>query len=302
MSRYAIAIACASIMAIAAQAAPPAAKHTPTPAEAWKASLADDNADWATKKHAILKINDAAYVHAGEFVSLVGDPKNPDSWKWAKGKQPGAVVLATFAGGKPLVTKGGTPIAPEALAKGFDIVAGIDVAGMLAQMSPGETGLRIIVFNQQNKIAKAFKGVDYFAYDPAYRVNAKFVPDPKMTPRIFRTSRGLDKQFYHAGDATFTLQGKPVTLPLYAETNVAPKVGGMTSFFTDELTGKGAYHAGRYVDVEKFAKFPPAAVTIDFNYAYNPNCARSPFYNCPFAVDHIPLAVNAGEKDPHIGH
>ena len=106
----------------------------------------------------------------------------------------------------------------------------------------------------------------------------------------------------HTGDATFSLQGKTVTVPLYADTNVASKVEQMSSFFTDELTGKGAYSAGRFVDVEKFVKFPPAAVTIDFNYAYNPNCARSPFYNCPFAVDNIPLAVRAGERDPHLKH
>jgi len=287
----------AAIFASASLAAP--AKHTPTPAQAWKASLAQDNADWATAKHAILKINDAAYVHAGEYVSLVGDPQKPDSWKWAKGKLANAVVLGTFADGKPVVTKAGKPVADDALAKGIDIAPGVDVVGMTAQMSPGENGLRIMVFNQDNKAAKAFKGVDYFPYDPAYRVTATFKPDPQMAPRIFRTSRGLDKQFYHAGDASFTLKGKQVTLPLYTDANVPAKVTDMTSFFTDELTGKGAYHAGRYVDVEKIAKFPPARVTIDFNYAYNPNCARSPFYNCPFAIDHIPLAVTAGEKDPH---
>ena len=300
MSRYLL-LAAALVLASAAAAAP-AAKHTPTQEELFKASLVEDNADWATKKHAILKINDAAYVHAGEFVSLVGDAKRPDSWKWAKGKQSGAAVIGTFAGGKPVVTKNGKPVSDDMLAKGFDIAPGIDVMGQTAQMSPGETGLRIMVFNQQNKAAKAFKGVDYFPYDAAYRVNAKFKPDPKMTPRIFRTSRGLDKQFYHAGDATFTLQGKSVTLPLYTDANLAPKVETMSSFFTDELTGKVAYQAGRYVDTDKFGKFPPAAVTIDFNYAYNPNCARSTFYNCPFAVDHIPLAMKAGEKDPHAGH
>lgn len=270
-----------------------------TPAEAWKDSLKDDNAAWATNKHAILKINDAAYVHQGEFVSLTGDPAKPSSWHWAKGKQAGAVVIATFAGGKPSVTKDGKPVSPEVLAKGIDIAPGVDVAGMPAQMSPGETGLRIMVFNQAHPAAKAFKGVDYFAYDPAYRVAAKFKPDPKMTPHIFRTSRGLDKQFFHTGDASFTLQGKAITLPLYSEEKVPAKMKEMSSFFTDELTGKGAYHAGRYVDVEPFGAFPPATLTIDFNYAYNPNCARSSFYNCPFAVDFIPLAMKAGEKDPH---
>ena len=39
--------------------------------------------------------------------------------------------------------------------------------------------------------------------------------------------------------------------------------------------------AGRYVDVADFGKFPPASVTIDFNNAYNPNCARSAFFTSP---------------------
>src|SRR5512142_1628515 len=107
-----------ALLATVSFAAP--AKKPPTPEQAWKASLVEDNADWATKKHAILKINDAAYVHAGEYVSLVGDAKNPDSWKWAKGKKAGAVVVGTFANGKPLVTKDGKPVSDQQLAKGVD--------------------------------------------------------------------------------------------------------------------------------------------------------------------------------------
>ena len=275
------------------------AAEAKTPAELWKASLVEANADWATTKHALLKINDAAYIHDGEFVSLVGDAKKPATWHWVKGKQPKAALIASFAKGKPVLTKDGKPVAAEALAKGIDIAPGVDVAGAPTQMAPGETGLRIMVYDQGHKAAKAFKGVDYFPYDPAYRVTATFKPDPKMAPHIFRTSRGLDKQFYHNGDATFVLQGKTITLPLYGDEKTPAKVKSMSSFFIDELTGKGAYRAGRYVEVEPFGKFPPAKVTIDFNNAYNPNCARSEFFNCPFAVDFIQLAMKAGEKDPH---
>lgn len=190
----------------------------------------------------------------------------------------------------------------DALAEGIVIAPGVDVVGAPTQLSPGETGLRIMVFDQNNPAAKAFKGVDYFPYDPAYRVTAQFKPDTKFTPHVFRTSRGLDKQFFHAGDAVFTLQGKTITLPFYGDGKDPAKIESLSSFFTDQLTGKGAYRAGRYVEIEKFGKFPPKTVTIDFNYAYNPNCARSNFYNCPFAVDFIPLAMKAGEKDPHAVH
>jgi hypothetical protein len=163
-------------------------------------------------------------------------------------------------------------------------------------------GWRLFVFNQQNPAAKDFKGVSYFPYDPAYRVSAHFTPDPKLPPRVFRTSRGTDKQFYHVGDARFSLQGKQITLPFYAGSNDPTKIADLSAFFADDLTGKGAYGAGRYVDVGDFGKFPPSTVTIDFNTAYNPNCARSAHFTCPIATDNIALAMKAGEKDPHMAH
>jgi uncharacterized protein (DUF1684 family) len=278
-----------------------AAANAKTPAEEWKDGIKEANAVWATQKHAYLKISDAAYLREGEFASLVKDAKG---WHWSKGKQPNAALLATFSKGKPVVSKAGKPVAAEALANGIDIAPGIDVTGGATQMAPGETGLRVWVFDQAAPTAKAFKTVDYFPYDPAYRVTAKFKPDAKFTPRVFRTSRGLDKQFFHAGDAIFVLQGKTITLPLYGDASKPADVKSLSSFYTDDLTGKGAYHAGRYVDVvEPIGKFPPATVIIDFNFAYNPNCARSSYFNCPFATDFIPLAMNAGEKDPHApGH
>jgi uncharacterized protein (DUF1684 family) len=98
------------------------------------------------------------------------------------------------------------------------------------------------------------------------------------------------------------LKGKEVVLPFYAESRDPNAIKDMSAFYTDALTGKGAYGAGRYVDVTDFGKFPPASVTIDFNQAYNPNCARSAHFTCPVAVDNIALAVTAGERDPHAAH
>ena len=162
----------------------------------------------------------------------------------------------------------------------------VDVAGQPTQVGAGVNGWRIFVYNQQNPVAKAFTGVSYYPYDPAFRVTAQFTPDAGLPPRVFRTSRGTDKLFYHAGDAVFMLKGKSVTLPFYAESNDPKLVKDMSAFYTDNLTGKGAYGAGRYVDVADFHKFPPAKVIIDFNQAYNPNCARSAHgFTRPLATD-----------------
>ena len=177
--------------------------------------------------------------------------------------------------------------------------ADVDVAGFPTQVGAGVNGYRIFVYNQKNPDALNFKGVSYFPYDPAFRITARFVPDAKLPPRVFKTSRGTDKQFYHAGDAVFTLKGKAVTLPFYTDGHTAKDVKDMSAFFHDELTNNGVYGAGRYVDIADFGAFPPKSVTIDFNEAYNPNCARSAHYTCPLAVDDIALAMRAGEQDPH---
>ncbi len=91
-------------------------------------------------------------------------------------------------------------------------------------------------------------------------------------------------------------------IAVYTGSNKPAEVEDMSAFFTDSQTGHGTYGAGRYVDVAGFGKFPPRQVTIEFNEAYNPNCARSPHFTCPVAIDAIPVAVAAGERDPHAVH
>jgi uncharacterized protein (DUF1684 family) len=273
----------------------------PSPEAKWKASLADDNKGWATAPHAILKIQDAAYLGEGQTATLVGTKGKPDSYRWIAGASKG-VLSASVHGGHASVVKDGKTYSESQIAKGIAVDAGVDIAGGSTQVDAGVIGARIFVYNQQNADAKAFKGVDYFPYDPAYVVSAHFAPDPKLTPHAFRTSRGTTKQFFHAGDATFTLKGRNVTLPFYASDNAPGKIDSLSAFFMDGLTGKGAYGSGRYVDIDHFGAYPPKSVTIDFNYAYNPNCALSKFFTCPIALDSIAMEVKAGERDPHFAH
>ena len=75
-----------------------------------------------------------------------------------------------------------------------------------------------------------------------------------------------------------------------------------SAFYTDGLTGKGAYGAGRYLDVKDFGPIPPKTVAIDFNRSFNPNCARSAHFTCPVTIDNIAFAIKAGERDPHSAH
>jgi uncharacterized protein (DUF1684 family) len=287
--------ALAALMLLAA----PAFSAPQTPLQAYAANIADENRDYAQIPHAMLKIQDSVYLGEGDSAVLMGEKGKPGSWRWSNAKPASGPLHVAYQNGKLTAALDGKPVTTAQVAKSVPIDADVDVVGQPTQVGAGVNGWRIFVYNQQNPVAKNFTSVSYYPFDPAFRLQARFVPDPKLPPRVFRTSRGTDKQFFHGGDAVFTLKGVPVTLPFYAESNEPKKIKDLSAFYTDTLTGKGAYGAGRYVDIADFGKFPPRRVTIDFNQAYNPNCARSAHFTCPVAVDNIPFPMAAGEQDPH---
>jgi hypothetical protein len=288
----------AGTIAVLMLAAAPAPQ---SPQAEWKAGLEDANKAWSQVPHAILKIQDAAYLGEGQHATLTGIKGKPDSYRWSQTAAHGLLTVA-FRGGQLTGTMGGKTLDDATLMKSLPIDTGVDIQAYPTQVSAGVMGVRVMLYNQTRADALNFKGVIYFPYDPAYRVSASFKPDPKLPPRVFRTSRGTDKQFFHVGDATFALKGKTFTLPFYGDSNDPKQIDNASAFFLDDLTGKVTYGAGRFVDIDHFGPFPPKTVTIDFNDAYNPNCARSPFYTCPVSTDVIAMAVEAGEKDPHHVH
>ena len=296
MQIYRLAVVATAALMIAAAPAPK------SPEQEWKDGLVEANQAWAKVPHAILKIQDAAYLGEGQSATLVGTKGKPESYRWKPGMVGGGALTVLFKGGKLSGTMGGKALDNAALMQGLPIDTGIDIQGFPTQVSAGVMGVRVMLYNQTHADALAFKGVIYFPYDPSYRVTASFAPDPKLPPRVFHTSRGTDKQFFHVGDATFALKGKSFTLPFYGDSNDPRKIDSASAFFLDDLTGKVTYGAGRFVDIDHFGPFPPKTVTIDFNNAYNPNCARSAFFTCPVATDHIALAMKAGERDPHSLH
>ena len=66
--------------------------------------------------------------------------------------------------------------------------------------------------------------------------------------------------------------------------------------FADRTSGHGSYPAGRFL----YAPKPGVSdrVVLDFNQAYNPPCAFTPFATCPLPPpeNRLDLAINAGEK------
>ena len=65
--------------------------------------------------------------------------------------------------------------------------------------------------------------------------------------------------------------------------------------FRDATSGKESYGAARYLDLEDE---PSGEYVLDFNLAYNPYCAYSDDYVCPFPPKEnwLTAPVRAGEK------
>src|SRR5579864_8168222 len=69
-----------------------------SPQEEWKYELKEANDAYAKIPHAILKIQDAAYLGEGRSATLTGAKGIPDSYRWVGGTKDG-VLTARYAAG-----------------------------------------------------------------------------------------------------------------------------------------------------------------------------------------------------------
>jgi uncharacterized protein len=263
--------------------------------ETWKAA---ENAAWSTKEFAILKIDDAIYLKDGESAWLTTRQKKVLSHQWRLGRpRSGGHFVITFQDGKATVFDRRTLRTFDLKeAQQVPVGKGIDVRFAITQLSPGVSGLRVMVYNQAHPAARDFKGLSHFPHDANAVVQARFELSPSAEGVDFQTSRGWVKRITRIGYATFTLYGKPVKLGMFSDETDPKKVKTLSAFFHDELSGSETYGVGRYIDID--VNGVPETLTVDFNRAYNPNCARSPHYNCPVAIEKLPVALRAGEMIP----
>jgi uncharacterized protein (DUF1684 family) len=142
-----------------------------------------------------------------------------------------------------------------------------------------------------------FVGLDYFPIDPTWRVVADWVPlDPPHTLQMGNVLGSVDTVDV-PGKAVFQRNGHTYELMPYQE-----EPGGELFFvIADQTSGKQTYGAARFL----YAALPKdGKVVLDFNRAYNPPCAFTPYATCPLAPaeNRLALAVTAGEKNYRGGH
>lgn len=157
-------------------------------------------------------------------------------------------------------------------------------------------------FHPQSPLADdrrdGFKGLDYYDENPALVIVATVERLPDDEPIIeMETSTGDARPFRRWGTFAFEVDGQPARLTLYSD----PTGEELFLPFRDATSGNETYGAGRYLDNHRpgLRRLGEDEIEVDFNYAYNPYCAYSPYFSCPLPPRENWLAVpiRAGEKD-----
>lgn len=160
----------------------------------------------------------------------------------------------------------------------------------------GRKGLR--VKDSAAETRTKFVGIDSYPIDPSWRVEAAWQPYSPAHSLDIPTVLGTVDKMPVPGKAVFERDGKKYELLPVLEDKDAKE---LWFIFADRTTGKETYGSGRflYADMPRDGK-----LVIDFNKAYNPPCAFTPYATCPLAPpeNRLALPVTAGEKKYRGGH
>ena len=142
--------------------------------------------------------------------------------------------------------------------------------------------------DKDSEYRRSFTGLHWYPVREDYRIVARWVPYDTPHQIAVPNILGETENEPSPGYATFTMQGHEYRLDPVLEDKM------LFFIFRDQTSGKETYGSGRflYADLAKEGK-----VILDFNKAYNPPCAFTPFATCPLPPkqNRLPVRIEAGE-------
>jgi uncharacterized protein len=239
---------------------------------------------WRARREASLKSDDGWLTVAGLFwlkhgINTVGTDAGNDIVLPA-GSAPGKVgafdmhdgIISFQAAATVNATVNGNPATSATLkpdsSESPDILRLNDLTMFVIERG-GRYGIRLK--DKNSEMRKQFTGLKFFTVKEEYKVRGKFVPynPPKVIP--VPNILGQIERTPSPGYVEFTLNGHEVRLD--------PVTEGDSFFFIfkDLTSGKETYPPGRFLNTEMPKK---GEVILDFNKAYNPPCAFTPYATC----------------------
>lgn len=258
----------------------------------------------------------------------------PDGWLTLVGLdwlEPGENTVGAAAGTDVRLPEGGAPALVGVLELGPDGTvtlrpeadAGVTVDGepvttetVLASDASGAPSLvragRILLYvvargdrlgvrikDPEAETRTGFTGIESYPPDARFRVPATFEPYPEPKTIAVPSVAGTESEGLVPGVLRFQLEGRELTLEPMVDD---PDDEQLFVVFADATSGVTTYGACRFLTVER--PTPGTETTIDFNYAYNPPCAFTPYATCPLPPpgNRLPVAVEAGERSTEPAH
>ena len=267
----------------------------------WERSVTE----WRARTEKSLRADNGWLTLVGRFVMKPGvntfgtGPAN--DIVFARGLGPERMGTITIAGGKVTMK-----LAPglSVRKEGMDldeVMLGTDVArrdwvtmGRLAMHVIEREGRYVLrLADNESEVRKGFRSRTWYTPDPAYRVQAKFVPYPpgKKVTIINVLDEASDEPA--PGYVEFELAGQAHRLDAVGDDD------GLFFVLRDATAGETTYRPGRFLYVAKKPE-PGKPFELDLNRVYNPPCAFSEFTTCPLPPKQniLKVRVEAGEKYP----
>ena len=169
-------------------------------------------------------------------------------------------------------------------------------------------GLTIVVLERGGRYAlrikdadsptrKAFHGLNWFAPDPQFSVEATWIPFTPPHVEKIPTVIGTTLELPAPGIAEFTISGQKLTLEPVLE---SPGDEELFFILRDETSKESTYQAARFLHspLPDHGLDKPGKLILDFNRLENPPCAYTPYATCPLPPERnrLPVALQAGEK------
>ena len=142
--------------------------------------------------------------------------------------------------------------------------------------------------------------IDELDHIPSYPIQTSYVVEATLKPFdeprtmvVATPLEGFTESYECPGELHFQIENKDLVLFPFSSGE------GYFLVIADETTGMDTYGAGRFM-----YSMPDSTgrIILDFNKAYNPPCAFSPYATCPMPPreNFLPIAIEAGEKSVHL--
>lgn len=141
--------------------------------------------------------------------------------------------------------------------------------------------------------------IDQLDHIPSYPIQTSYVVEATLEPfdspktmTVATPLAGFSEEYQCPGILNFRINGDELTLHPFTSGK------GYFLVIADETTGMDTYGAGRFMYATPDST---GRIILDFNKAYNPPCAFSPYATCPMPPkeNFLPAAIEAGEKSVH---